>query len=170
MSFTYRLDKDNQCQNRRSPPPLQIKAEPAELPRLTGRIDTIFGGITGGGDSRNSRKGYARRQIYSIAQAPASSSKPISFSNEELIGIELQHDDPVVIAPIIASLTVERMLVDTGSSVDILYISTFGKLQLPRSIIQPLATPLTGFTGHSINVIGVAPLLHSGFRFKGDYN
>ncbi|GAA0166162.1 hypothetical protein LIER_21383 [Lithospermum erythrorhizon] len=50
------------------------------------------------------------------------------------------------------------MLVDTGSSVDILYIITFDKLQLPRSIIQLLSTPLTGFTGHSINAMGVVPL------------
>ncbi|GAA0173110.1 hypothetical protein LIER_26795 [Lithospermum erythrorhizon] len=50
------------------------------------------------------------------------------------------------------------MLVDTGSSVDILYLSTFDKLQLPRSIIQPLSTPLTGFTGHSIKAVGIASL------------
>ncbi|GAA0157827.1 hypothetical protein LIER_15008 [Lithospermum erythrorhizon] len=50
------------------------------------------------------------------------------------------------------------MLVDTGSWVDILYISTFDKLQLPRSLIQPLSTQLTGFTGHSINTMGVVPL------------
>ncbi|GAA0155812.1 hypothetical protein LIER_13455 [Lithospermum erythrorhizon] len=47
--------RDNQRQNHRSPPPPQVKPEPAELPRLTGRIDTIFGGIAGGGDSRKER-------------------------------------------------------------------------------------------------------------------
>ncbi|GAA0174454.1 hypothetical protein LIER_27842 [Lithospermum erythrorhizon] len=47
------------------------------------------------------------------------------------------------------------MLVDTGSLVDILYVSTFDKLHLPRSLIQPLHTPLMEFTGHSINAMEV---------------
>ncbi|GAA0169300.1 hypothetical protein LIER_23818 [Lithospermum erythrorhizon] len=45
-----------------SPPPLRIKREPQEVPRLIGHIDTISGGIEGGGDSRNSRKNYTRRE------------------------------------------------------------------------------------------------------------
>ncbi|GAA0161973.1 hypothetical protein LIER_18168 [Lithospermum erythrorhizon] len=142
----------------KSPPPPQVKPEPSDLPRLTGRIDTISGGSAGGGDSRNSRKGYARRSIYAINQAPSVKGDPVIFTNEELIGIEFPHDDPLVIAPIIANFVVKRMLVDTGSSVDILYIGTFDKLQLQRSIIQPLSTPLTGFTGHSIRAMGIASL------------
>ncbi|GAA0144560.1 hypothetical protein LIER_42810 [Lithospermum erythrorhizon] len=50
------------------------------------------------------------------------------------------------------------MLVDTGSSADVLYLSTFDKLELPRSLLQPLHTPITGFTCHSINVMGVGML------------
>ncbi|GAA0145173.1 hypothetical protein LIER_05426 [Lithospermum erythrorhizon] len=150
--------RSGQRQHCRSPPPPQVKPEPSDPPRLTGRIDTISGGPAGGGDSRNSRKGYARRSIYAINQAPPIKGDPVIFTDEELIGIEFPHDDPVVIAPIIANFMVERMLVDTGSPVDILYISTFDKLQLPRSIIQPLSTPLTGFIGHSIRAMGVASL------------
>ncbi|GAA0167629.1 hypothetical protein LIER_22515 [Lithospermum erythrorhizon] len=50
------------------------------------------------------------------------------------------------------------MLVDTGSSTDFLYLSAFDKLQLPRSIIEPMRTPLTEFTGHSGYPLGVATL------------
>ncbi|GAA0144749.1 hypothetical protein LIER_05112 [Lithospermum erythrorhizon] len=50
------------------------------------------------------------------------------------------------------------MLVDTGSSADILYISTYDKIHLPRSHIQPIATPLTGFTGHIVYPLGIAML------------
>ncbi|GAA0138377.1 hypothetical protein LIER_00134 [Lithospermum erythrorhizon] len=63
--------RDNTCQNHRSPPPPQVKPEPAEVPRLTGRIDTISSGIAGGGDSRNSRKNYARREVYQSTKPPA---------------------------------------------------------------------------------------------------
>ncbi|GAA0185607.1 hypothetical protein LIER_32894 [Lithospermum erythrorhizon] len=142
----------------KSPLPPQVKPEPTEFPRLTGRIDTISGGPAGGGDSRNSRKSYARRTVYAITRTSSVKSNPVVFTEEELMGIEFPHDDPVVIAPVIANFMVERMLVDTGSSVDILYLGTFDKLQLPRSIIQPLSTPLTGFTGHSIKAAGLASL------------
>ncbi|GAA0140472.1 hypothetical protein LIER_35244 [Lithospermum erythrorhizon] len=50
------------------------------------------------------------------------------------------------------------MLVDTGSSADILYLSTYDKLRLPRNMLQPMTTPLTGFTGHSVYPKGIANL------------
>ncbi|GAA0161349.1 hypothetical protein LIER_17685 [Lithospermum erythrorhizon] len=39
----------------------KVKREQLEAPPLTCRINTICGGIAGGGDSRNSRKRYTRR-------------------------------------------------------------------------------------------------------------
>ncbi|GAA0165721.1 hypothetical protein LIER_21048 [Lithospermum erythrorhizon] len=88
-------------------------------PQDTRRIDTISGGIVGGGDSRNSRINYSRRALY-ITGGAINKNEPISFFDSELGGIELPHNDPIVIAPLIANFTVERMLVDTGSSADIL--------------------------------------------------
>ncbi|GAA0138800.1 hypothetical protein LIER_34982 [Lithospermum erythrorhizon] len=112
------------CERERSVRPGDKHVSP---PRATGRIDTISGGIVGGGDSCNSRKNYYRRAVYSPRGA-ITHNEPISFSNSELKGIELPHDDPVVIAPLISRFIVERMLVDTGSSADILYLKTFDKL------------------------------------------
>ncbi|GAA0147330.1 hypothetical protein LIER_07057 [Lithospermum erythrorhizon] len=70
-------------------------------PRATGRIDTISGGISGGGDFYNSRKNYSMRAVYSTGGA-ITQNEPISFSDSELKGTELPHDDPVVIAPLIS--------------------------------------------------------------------
>ncbi|GAA0154610.1 hypothetical protein LIER_12543 [Lithospermum erythrorhizon] len=50
------------------------------------------------------------------------------------------------------------MLVDTGSSSDILYLCTFDKLQLPWSLLQSLHTPLIGFIFHSVYAMGVVTL------------
>ncbi|GAA0161566.1 hypothetical protein LIER_17850 [Lithospermum erythrorhizon] len=50
------------------------------------------------------------------------------------------------------------MLFDMGSSADILNHNTFDKLKLPRSHIQPIATPPTGFTGHIVYPLGIAML------------
>ncbi|GAA0145149.1 hypothetical protein LIER_05405 [Lithospermum erythrorhizon] len=50
------------------------------------------------------------------------------------------------------------MLVDTGSSADILYLSTYDKLGLSHNMLQPMHTPLTGFTGLSVYLMGIATM------------
>ncbi|VFQ82001.1 unnamed protein product [Cuscuta campestris] len=46
------------------------------------------------------------------------------------------------------------VLVDTGSSVNVLYLDAFKKLKLDKSMLRPLQTPLSGFTGASIEAEG----------------
>ncbi|GAA0174050.1 hypothetical protein LIER_27521 [Lithospermum erythrorhizon] len=92
-----------------------VESEELKTKEMSGRIDTIVGGRAGGGDSQNSSKIYARREVYSIADSKVLSGELISFSEKDLEGVELPHDDPVVIAPIIANFTIERMLVDSGA-------------------------------------------------------
>ncbi|GAA0174026.1 hypothetical protein LIER_27501 [Lithospermum erythrorhizon] len=50
------------------------------------------------------------------------------------------------------------MLVDTGSSTDILYLATYDRLGLPHNLLKPACTPLTGFTGRSIYLVGIVEL------------
>ena len=82
----------------------------------------------------------------------------MSFSNEDLEGLELPHDDPLMITPWIAGSYVERMLVDTGSSADILFLDAYDRLDLPRELITRGSTTLTGFTGHRISPFGKVDL------------
>ncbi|GAA0156445.1 hypothetical protein LIER_13945 [Lithospermum erythrorhizon] len=83
----------------------------------------------------NSRKNYARREVYSFKSSATVFVEAMSFSDAKLQGLEMAHDDPVVIAPVITNYTVDRKLVDTNSSANILYLSTYDKLVLPRSIL-----------------------------------
>ncbi|GAA0183935.1 hypothetical protein LIER_42486 [Lithospermum erythrorhizon] len=106
---------------------------------------------------RNVRKKYARREVYRVVNMQVG-TEAITFTDADCQGLEMPHDGPFVIAPKIAHYTAEKMLVDTGSSTDIIYFSAFYKLNLPRSIIEPMRTPLTGFTGHSVYPLGVARL------------
>ncbi|GAA0183810.1 hypothetical protein LIER_31159 [Lithospermum erythrorhizon] len=131
--------------------------ERSENSLVTGHVATIAGVIHGGGDSRNARKKYARREVYGVVKMQVS-TEAITFTNADCQGLEMPHDDPLVIAPKIAHYTVEWMLVDTGSSTDIIYLSAFDKLNLPRSIIEPVRRPLTGFTGHSVYPLRIARL------------
>ncbi|GAA0139986.1 hypothetical protein LIER_35173 [Lithospermum erythrorhizon] len=98
-----------------------------ETSLVDGCISTISGGFYGGGDSKNSRNKYAQREVYDVANIQCN-TQLITFTDEDCQGLEMSHDDPLVIAPKIAHFTVERMMVDTGSLTDILYLSTFDKL------------------------------------------
>ncbi|XP_031101915.1 uncharacterized protein LOC116005818 [Ipomoea triloba] len=49
-------------------------------------------------------------------------------------------------------------MVDTGSSVNVMYLEVFRKLQLDRSELTPIRTPLSGFTGAMIHPEGVVRL------------
>ncbi|GAA0146112.1 hypothetical protein LIER_06141 [Lithospermum erythrorhizon] len=113
----------------------RVEEEREENSLVTGHIATIVAGIYGGGDSRISRKKYAPREVYAIVNTQCNTNV-ITFTYPDCQGLEMPHDDALVIAPKIAHFTIERMLVDTGSSVDILYLSTFDKLHMPRSIIR----------------------------------
>ena len=54
----------------------------------------------------------------------------IGFSNEDYAGVLLLHTDALVVTLTIANHNVHHILVDNGSSIDILYWSTFKKLDL----------------------------------------
>ena len=72
---------------------------------------------------------------------------PITFNNDDLRGLLLPHDDALVISAIVANFIVQRILVDNGSSADILFISTFEKMKIGLDKLHPFLTPLVGFRG-----------------------
>ncbi|XP_019195711.1 PREDICTED: uncharacterized protein LOC109189555 [Ipomoea nil] len=51
-------------------------------------------------------------------------------------------------------VVVRRILVNTGSSVNVLYLETFTKMGLTREQLNPVKTPLAGFRGDSVEAEG----------------
>ncbi|RZR80977.1 hypothetical protein BHM03_00007115 [Ensete ventricosum] len=68
------------------------------------------------------------------------------------------HDDALVITARIANTHVNRIMIDTGSSADILYFDTFFKLGMTNRNLMPMTSTLTGFIRDAITPVGIATL------------
>ena len=69
------------------------------------------------------------------------------------------HDDAIVITLLIADYTTKRVLVDNGSSANILYYPTFQQMRLGRDQLCPVNSPLVGFDGMKVQLVGTITLL-----------
>ncbi|VFR01144.1 unnamed protein product [Cuscuta campestris] len=121
-------------------------------------IAMIFGGPEGG-DSAAQRKNWVRSIYVGEVSAEPPRRKhtrrePIVFTDRDLPPTGEDHNDPLVITMDINGVDVSRVLVDTGSSVNILYLETFQKLRLCRTQLEPLKTPLSGFTRDTVEAEG----------------
>ncbi|KAL5544419.1 hypothetical protein UlMin_008203 [Ulmus minor] len=131
-------------------------------------VRVIIGGPATG-DTNRARKNYARQarsepfphQI-NLAEhknkAPRFSNEPIIFTEEEASGLWHPHKDAIVVALRIASRKVYKILIDNGSSADILFRSTLNRMDLVGAKFNPIKSALYGFTGDSIHSEGVLNL------------
>ncbi|VFQ76023.1 unnamed protein product [Cuscuta campestris] len=90
----------------------------------------IIGGNTGG-DSATSRKKWANAAMVNKVLVPEGKklkTEPIVFSNADLLETGVPHRDALVITIDIMDLLIHKTLVDTGSSVNIMYMDTYKAL------------------------------------------
>ncbi|GAV66163.1 hypothetical protein CFOL_v3_09673, partial [Cephalotus follicularis] len=78
----------------------------------------------------------------------------ITFSEADYEGVRLPHDDPMVVTLLVELFTMKRILIDNGSSADILYKHAFDQLRIPADQLKPVKTPLVGFAGETIHPLG----------------
>ncbi|GAV58154.1 hypothetical protein CFOL_v3_01688, partial [Cephalotus follicularis] len=104
------------------------------------------------------REGSPRQQEEQQPRVPHSKrlrtggdEEVITFSEADYEGVRLPHDDPVVVTLLVELFTMKRILVDSGSSADILYKHAFDQLRIPTDQLKPVKTPLVGFTGETIH-------------------
>ncbi|KAK8923428.1 hypothetical protein KSP39_PZI019052 [Platanthera zijinensis] len=78
----------------------------------------------------------------------------ITFGDEDLEGLRLPNHDPLVISAGIGDFcsNVKRMLVDNGSSVDVLFLSTLESMKLTKKHLFPTARLVYGFDNHPVPV------------------
>ena len=83
----------------------------------------------------------------------------ITFSDSDLEGCQHPHDDPLVIRAVVANKTVHRVLVDNGSSADIIFASAFDKMGIGRERMEPINTHLRGFSEEKVLPLGSIQLV-----------
>ena len=125
----------------------------------------ISGGFAGGRESSSARKAHLRSirsaeigEIQAVSKLPRL-DKSITFSDSDLEGCQHPHDDPLVVRAIVANKTVHWVLVDNGSSTDIIFASAFDKMGIGREKLEPVNTHLRGFKGitSGFNTTGAHP-------------
>jgi BarA-like signal transduction histidine kinase len=83
---------------------------------------------------------------------------PITFTEEDACKVFHPHDDALVVTMEIAGYSTRRVLIDNGSSADIVYLTAFQQMKIDKDQLQPIETPLVGFASTSIYLLGVTSL------------
>ncbi|KAG2305054.1 hypothetical protein Bca52824_033705 [Brassica carinata] len=90
------------------------------------RIDFIYGGSK----FCNSIKSYQRRAKNNVGvREPMSGpSHKITFDEEETVDLDKPHDDALVIRLDVGGCELSRVMIDTGSSADVLFYDAFKRM------------------------------------------
>ena len=83
----------------------------------------------------------------------------ITFSNSDMEGYQHLYDDPLVMRVVVANKTIHMVLVDNGSSADIIFASAFDKMGIGREKLEPVNAYLRGFSGERVLPLGSIQLV-----------
>ena len=82
----------------------------------------------------------------------------IGFSEEDARRLHHPHDDALIVSVRVGDYNVHRMLVDNGSSADILYYQAFQQMRINRARLIPTNAPLVSFGGTRVLLVGAITL------------
>ncbi|XP_022883875.1 uncharacterized protein LOC111400717 [Olea europaea var. sylvestris] len=111
-----------------------------------GTINIIVRRMASRRDSSSRRRQYAR-QPPTISKSDLGSIEDITFGARDLEGISFPHDNALVISAIIANFEVKRILIDNGSTANVLSHEAFDQMGISTEQLKPIKTPLQGFGG-----------------------
>ena len=78
----------------------------------------------------------------------------IRFTKEDAWHFHHPHDDALVVSIWVGDYNTHWVLVDNGSSVDILYYPAFHQMRIEREWLLPTNVPLVGFGGTRVYPFG----------------
>ena len=122
-----------------------------------------MGGTAVTGSSKQARKTYLRmvqnvQLTGSVPKIARRESPIIGFSEENARRLHHPHDDALVVSIRIEDYNMHRVLVDNGSSADILYYPTFQQIGIGREWLISTNASLVGFGGTRVLPLGAITL------------
>lgn len=148
------------------PGPSTHHKRPASTDKLApppprGELRSIIGGHNIGGSSRRAQKRYMQeaqpQQVFVVEQHPKRlkiKGVPMTFIEEDAKGVIQPHNDMLVITITIANFTVRQVLVDSGSSADIIFSVAYYQLGIIESPLVSCDAELFGFAGEQVSPVG----------------
>ena len=82
----------------------------------------------------------------------------IRFTEEDARRLHHPHNDALVVSIRVGDYNTHWILVDNGSSADILYYPAFQQMRIERERLIPTNTPLIGFRGAKVYPLGAVTL------------
>ena len=118
-----------------------------------------MGGSPPCGNYVRSVKDYCRQVATSQRWPTRPPNHPsITFSPDDTAGIHVPHNDPLLVILGIGEYDVTKVLIDTGSSVDLIFRGTLQKIGVDLDDIKASSRTLTGFNGSSKTIQGMIRL------------
>lgn len=121
-------------------------------------VNVIFGGSYESGVTYSAAKRNLRRvhnvsgraeNTYSVEE-----ELEVTFNFKESIDVLNPHHNALVISLGIANCLIKRILVDNGSSINIIYMDTMREMQVVENKIARQAMVSVGFSGEAKHIIG----------------
>ena len=140
------------------------KDRPQDRPRDAIReIMMINGGSIAGGLIKSLNKSQ-QRQVNSVHTICPSKHRrrenlDIVFFKEDARGMKQPQDNPLIIMLMIEGFNTKRVLVDNGSSAEIIYLSTFQQMKVDPKKLHPFESPLVNFSGDKVYPRGIVTLM-----------
>ncbi|XP_073153497.1 uncharacterized protein [Henckelia pumila] len=130
----------------------------------TGGIIAVITGGPACGDSNRARKTLLRNasrgnhcphpnQAQVVCEI-SKISKKMTFTESDREYPLVEHNDALVVSATISNFWVKKMLVDSGSSADIIFLNAFVKMGIDNAQLMPISTPLVGFSGELVEALG----------------
>ncbi|XP_050255105.1 uncharacterized protein LOC126700998 [Quercus robur] len=135
-----------------------------------GDIRMIVGGTATARSSKKARKTYLR-MVHSVQltgfvpKMPRIDNPVIKFSKDDAWRLHHPHDDALMVSLQIGDYNMHQVLVDNGSSVNILYYPAFQQMRIDRERLSLTNAPLVGFEGTKVFPLGAITLAVT----AGDY-
>ena len=82
----------------------------------------------------------------------------IEFSEEDARRLHHPHDDAIIVSIRVGDYNTHRVLIDNGSSANILYYPAFQQMRIDKEWLVSTNTPLVRFKGTKVYPLGVVTL------------